>query len=308
MPFHPTPRSQLDLEREAAALAKVLGGRWTGAGALCRCPAHDDRSPSLSIRIGHSALLFKCFAGCERTDVLRAIASIRPGILVPVAGGRELRAVAAKDGCSRWSALVLWQRSVPLRSTLAEDYLRRRALTLCPDALRFHPRTPLGRGVGAVYRPALIAALHEGPELVAVQRTFLEPDGPRRARDLGSPRRLLGRPRGGAVLLAPACHRLGLAEGVETALSAMILFDIPVWAALGAERFAHVRIPESVTELILLPDNDRAGRRAEAAARSAHARPGRVIRTWVPPAGFNDWNDVLRAGGKEAGRGGGPAA
>src|SRR3546814_1361598 len=40
---------------------------------MCCCPAHDDRTPSLSVRIGETRLLFKCFAGCDISDVLRAL-------------------------------------------------------------------------------------------------------------------------------------------------------------------------------------------------------------------------------------------
>jgi hypothetical protein len=49
--------------------AKPSGpGRW-----ICRCPAHSDRSPSLSIREADSRVLLHCFAGCEPGDVLAAI-------------------------------------------------------------------------------------------------------------------------------------------------------------------------------------------------------------------------------------------
>jgi hypothetical protein len=34
----------------AAELAKALGGRPVGRDWFARCPAHDDRSPSLAIR------------------------------------------------------------------------------------------------------------------------------------------------------------------------------------------------------------------------------------------------------------------
>lgn len=147
----------------------------------------------------------------------------------------------------------------------------------------------------------MLAALHERERLVALQRTFLDAHEPRRARDLANPRRMLGRPGRGAVMLAPATDRLGLAEGVETALSAMILLGIPVWATLGNERLAHIAIPDTVTHLILLPDNDRGGRIGVARALDAYVAPGRTIETLWPPAGFNDWNDVLRAGGKGVG-------
>jgi DNA primase len=42
--------------------------RW-----YARCPAHDDKSPSLSIRDTGSRTLIHCFAGCEAEDVLIAI-------------------------------------------------------------------------------------------------------------------------------------------------------------------------------------------------------------------------------------------
>lgn len=99
-------------------------------------------------------------------------------------------------------------------------------------------------------------------------------------------------------MLAPATDTLGLAEGIETALSAIILLDIPVWATLGNERLAHIAIPDTVTRLVLLPDNDRGGRIGAAKVAEAYAMPGRTIETLWPPQGFNDWNDVLRAKGK----------
>ena len=114
---------------------------------------------------------------------------------------------------------------------------------------------------------------------------------------------MLGRPRNGSVRLAPASDVLGLAEGVETAMSAMILLGFPVWATLGSERLAHVAIPASVRTLILLPDNDRAGRIGAEAALIAHAADGRTVRIDWPWGGLNDWNDVLRGQRGERGKG-----
>ncbi len=102
-------------------------------------------------------------------------------------------------------------------------------------------------------------------------------------------------------MLEPPNLQLGLAEGVETAMSAAILLGIPVWAVLGNERLSRIAIPASVRRLILLPDNDRAGRLAESQARDAHAGAGLVIETVWPWAGLNDWNDVLQAEGEEGG-------
>ncbi|WP_255326427.1 toprim domain-containing protein [Sphingobium sp. EM0848] len=183
--------------------------------------------------------------------------------------------------------------------TVAEIYLRRRRIAILPPSLRFHPLTPLGRGgQDVVFRPAMIAAVHEVDRFVAIQRTFFASGEPRRARDLLDPRLILGRPLHGAVKLAAAIDQLGLAEGIETAMSAMILFGIPVWATLGSRRMHQIAIPLSVTRLILFPDNDRAGRIGAANATHAYAMPGRRIEAEYPPVGFKDWNDVLREGGK----------
>lgn len=91
---------------------------------------------------------------------------------------------------------------------------------------------------------------------------------------------------------------LGLAEGVENALSASLLLSIPVWASLGAERFDRIDIPSRIKRLILLADNDHAGRRAVNKALQSYVLPGRDIIVLWPAAPFNDWNDMLRAGVK----------
>jgi hypothetical protein len=51
-------------------LTKVRGrnGSW-----IACCPAHDDRSPSLSIREEGDRVLVHCHAGCNVADVLGAV-------------------------------------------------------------------------------------------------------------------------------------------------------------------------------------------------------------------------------------------
>lgn len=43
-------------------------GRWTA-----RCPAHDDRSPSLAVAEGERGILIRCWAGCRVQDITAAI-------------------------------------------------------------------------------------------------------------------------------------------------------------------------------------------------------------------------------------------
>jgi hypothetical protein len=289
------------LETSAADLVRRLGGVWRREGGMCHCPAHGDRTPSLSVRVGATSLLFKCFAGCSAVEILRALR--RLDLAVPVASGAQQ---ARHDVASRGfgaAAQRLWEESKTLGGSPGAAYLARRGFLLLPTELRFHPRTPLGRGRLVQFRPAIIAAVREGRTLVAVQRLFLAPDQPALAPDLPNPKLTLGRPGTGAVQLFRAGTALGLAEGIETALSAAFLLGLPVWAALGNERLSRLVIPAHVERLVLLPDNDRAGRLAESLAYEAYARDGLRIDTVWPWHGHNDWNDVLRAGGKGAGMG-----
>lgn len=48
--------------------------RRSGRSYSARCPAHDDRSPSLSIREAPDGrVLIYCFGGCDTPEVLAAI-------------------------------------------------------------------------------------------------------------------------------------------------------------------------------------------------------------------------------------------
>lgn len=58
-----------------ALLNGLDGIRETGHGKyVARCPAHDDKSPSLAIKdCDDGRILLHCFAGCEVEDVLASI-------------------------------------------------------------------------------------------------------------------------------------------------------------------------------------------------------------------------------------------
>lgn len=286
-------RANGDLRSLAADLVKRLGGYMTRSGAMCHCPAHEDRRPSLSVRIGTRALLFKCFAGCDIEVVLRALGradhqAFRHG------QGISNSDHAARENYLRERARDIWDSSVTTDSSPAQTYLAARGLSAHASALRFNPRTPLGIGRSVTSRPALIAAVHQAGRLVAIQRIFLDLQTGWKAHDLADPCRLLGRPLGGAVVLSPASDVLGLAEGVETALSAALLLRIPVWAALGSERLYQIQVPATVRRLLILPDNDRSGRLGARKALAGFSQDGRTVEVRLPWGGVNDWNDVLR--------------
>lgn len=51
-----------------------------GKGFICRCPAHEDNSPSLSVSEGRKGILLKCHAGCTLDDITAAL-EIKPADL-----------------------------------------------------------------------------------------------------------------------------------------------------------------------------------------------------------------------------------
>lgn len=283
-------RLPLDAEVRAKTIVEQLGGVWRGTRGECRCPAHDDGSPSLSVRLGDTAILFHCFAGCTTVEVLKALQRRKLHDRAPMAmpEAKPKRDMGAL-------ALRLWKASQPIAGTLAEDYLLARGISgPYPKALRFNPSTILGSGPTKRTMPAMIAAVENDLGLVAVQRTFLDPENVLH-KPIPKPKVSLGLLGTAAIRLAPATDELGLAEGIEDALSAMEWFGTPTWALGGVERLAFVAIPEKVRRVIVYSDRGRAAERLFAKSHDHLAGNGREVMNCPPPEGFDDWNDAWRA-------------
>jgi len=58
-----------------AILSRLDRVRRTGVDRwIARCPAHDDRGPSLAIReLGDGRVLIHCFAGCDAHQIVSAV-------------------------------------------------------------------------------------------------------------------------------------------------------------------------------------------------------------------------------------------
>lgn len=56
-------------------LSRLEGLRDRGNGQwIAKCPAHDDRSPSLSVRVeSDGTVLLHCFGGCTPLEVLESV-------------------------------------------------------------------------------------------------------------------------------------------------------------------------------------------------------------------------------------------
>lgn len=282
-------RPPVDAEARARNIVEKLDGVWRGTRGECRCPAHDDNTPSLSVRLGDTAILFHCFAGCTPIEILKALdrRRLHDRAAVAMSKGKPKRDMSAL-------AIRLWQASGPIGGTLAERYLLARGLSPpFPRALRFNPATILGSGADRRTLPAMIAAVESDLGVVAVQRTFLDPNDVLR-KPLPKPKVSLGLLGTAAIRLAPATDELGLAEGIEDAQSAAEWFGVPTWALGGVERLALVAIPEKVRRVVVFGDRGRAAERLLEKARSHLTGNGRELVVRIPER-HADWNDAWRA-------------
>lgn len=265
-------------------LVARLDGTWFGNTAMCPCPAHADRTPSLSIRQGDRGILVTCHAGCEASDILRAIRRIARVPKIDSARVERDRPPSAN------AFLRIWQKGIPIENTLAETYVREvRGINGALQDLRFHPRCPKGKGAFATFNPALLVAMRKAGEIAAIQRIFLDLDSGNYTEKLG-----LGSAIGAAWTNGGPAQILGLCEGFETAAAYTCLTGIRAWSTMGAKRFHQLNIPETVTTLILLADNDAEGRRARDHAFERYQRSGLTIQTDWPPRRANDWAQLLK--------------
>ena len=265
--------------QETIDIVAALKGRWHGSYAMCVCPAHADRTPSLSVRQGERGILVHCFAGCRSEDVLREIGRTKPILNSPPASYRP-------EGTAP-NVRRIWDQGTGIRGTLGEVYLRSRRLPVDLPDLRFHPRCPFGRKPKTVFQPAVLVAVRTGHQMTAIQRIRLTEDGAWHEGKF-----MLGVPGQGAWAPQFEGNVLAIAEGMEDAASYAQIKQIPCWAALGNERLALIEVPERVGKLYIAEDNDGPGRCAAMTAVEVHKMPRRQIIRDAPPSNCHDWAEV----------------
>lgn len=103
-----------------------------------------------------------------------------------------------------------------------------------------------------------------------------------------------------AIKFSPAGSILGIAEGIESALSAAHIYKMPVWSKMSAAIMQRFRSPPGVKALYIFADNDKNGTGLAAAFAAGRANilgkndVEKVFIRW--PISVNDFNDMLTGG------------
>lgn len=184
----------------------------------------------------------------------------------------------------------------------AGKYIQNRGIKLkkFPDAIRFHPRVKYRHDDKSItYHPCMVARFTSPDDASSIlQFTFLDEDGQKAKLPLirkSSPNPV---PAGGAVkLFKKDCEKIGIAEGVETALSATQLFHVPTWASLSSVYLMKWNPPPSAKNITIFADNDKDYQGQHAAFSLAYRlkkdRKDLKITIQSPDRVDTDWNDEL---------------
>ena len=297
----PMRNRPLSLAREI--IAALPRGQWHGSYGMASCPVpghgrgRGDQNPSLSIHDRDDGnIVVRCFAACDWRDVMEELC--RWGLLSARAQDKPLKppkspVVNEDRERNQGHAIAVWRASRAAAGSLAEEYLRRRGITVAlPPSIRFldqHWHKESRR-----HWPTMVAGVQNAEgRLCAIHRTWLAVDGSGKAPvPLKFEKKALGPVRGGVVRLALAADSVALVEGIEDALAAQQMTGTPAWAVLGTSGFKAVELPRHIRRVIFAPDGDEAGNKVIDPAAHRLVRDGIEVRVARPPRGM-DWCDML---------------
>lgn len=206
----------------------------------------------------------------------------------------------SRQGDRRGALRALYLQSQPVEpGDLVDRYLAKRNLDEIgyPKALRYVEN--LRDGEGGTH-PCMLAMVgrYSQPKFDTIHRTFLKRDGSGKA-EIPSPRKLMPGPvpDGASVMLSDWTESgpLGIAEGIETAMAASAIFDMPVWAAISSTMMTKWLPPPGCEEIVIFGDNDhKFGGQAAAyqLAQRLKVKNFPVSKVQIPDTPGDDWADV----------------
>lgn len=306
--------------------AEAAKGRWKGilmtiglpanilTGKHTKCPLCTSKDNFRWDNIdGSGSFICTCSAG-KGTDLVMAFTGLSfaeaSSRIDDIVGNVKPDSVQPKremtDDDRRQLLRATYAATSPIQTgDLADRYLAIRKVDQgsYPASLRFSDAIKDGEGG---VRPCLVALVGVHGETddrgkqryCSMHRTFLRSDGGGKA-EMASPRKMMPGtlPDGACVMLSEwtGSGAIGIAEGIETAMSASALFGLPVWAALNTSLLAKWIPPEGAEEVAIFADNDPkfAGQLAAYTLANRLAVKGMAVTVHKPDLAGTDWNDVL---------------
>lgn len=233
------------------------------------CACNDGSSDGIA--------LIRCATGCDYKQAVEMVEEI--------IGKEDLPPPAPKK-------IEWWEKIKPQR-VAQSAYLKSRGLEMAP-ALRFAREVPYFED-GKLVRTfdGMFAPIMRGEQFVTWHLTYLFQG---RKANVSAPRKVLSNGiKGASIPLYPfSGAELGVAEGIETAIAAHLLYKIPVWSAINASNLAAFEWPDGVTTLQIFADRDANYAGVAAAYTLAHrAMKMKVDAVVYLPKAEGDFNDEL---------------
>ena len=184
---------------------------------------------------------------------------------------------------------AVWEGSwAPVPGGATATYLERRVGCLWPsNAIR--------EGIWGK-SPVMVCKISDaaGKQAVNLHLTVLTSDGEKA--DLKISKRVMkgSLPDGCAIRLGPTKPRMGVAEGIETAISAALMFDMPVWACVNGTLLSKWIPPQEAEQITVFGDHDAnftGQAKAYHLANRLEVQFKRRVEVKIPPEVGYDWND-----------------
>ena len=203
----------------------------------------------------------------------------------------------------------LWQRSLRLTGNdPISRYLHGRGLTLQPDNVRYCETC--FESDSKEYKKAMVAMIQNADgKAISLHRTYagVNKHGKRIKKMMSGTESLVG----SAIRLFIPDDKLfqygvlGIAEGIETAISCAQMFQVATWASVNSVLMESWTPPKSVgstfvKEIIIFGDNDAnyAGQKAAYILANRLYNKDLIVSVKIPDKVGMDWCDVLNKGRK----------
>jgi putative DNA primase/helicase len=229
--------------------------RWNTKKEFGFCNQCGDIQP-IDLLIEHLGLPFK-----ETAEYIRKITGdIKLNTIKPVDNAAEL-----KKAHDRLKFIHKGLKPISPNGVVAK-YLAKRGITVLPEKdvyehnnIAYYGTPPDGKTpVSGVFNAMVSRVTDIESKMTTYHITYLSEDG--KKIDFAEPK-IIAKPiqdsKGSSIKLFQPKDMLGIAEGIETALSCYATDGFPMWAASNAYGMKNIQIPESVKHVLIYVDEDR---------------------------------------------------